>query len=116
MRALERICRRMGLIDPQGENLWQAIVHMHQQYTCKGPNMLWTMDSYHKLKPYGIIINDCIDGFGQDLALFAIGFFLVKLQLFPHNLQGFFLVKCWVFFLKMLRLYSQEIMALSLNF
>ena len=28
----------------------------------QGPNYLWHMDSYDKLKPYGISIHGCIDG------------------------------------------------------
>ncbi|KAL4009634.1 hypothetical protein ACER0C_003486 [Sarotherodon galilaeus] len=38
------------LVDPQG-------------YSCRGPNALWHMDGYDKLKPYGIAISGCIDGF-----------------------------------------------------
>ena len=42
-----------------------------RQYTCSGPNALWHMDSYDKLKPYGIAINDCIDGFSSH-AMFSL--------------------------------------------
>ena len=31
-------------------------------YLNKGPNYLWHMDGYDKLKPYGIAIHGCIDG------------------------------------------------------
>ncbi len=31
-------------------------------YLNKDPNYLWHMDSYDKLKPYGIAIHGCIDG------------------------------------------------------
>ena len=34
-------------------------------YYAKGPNFLWHLDSYDKLKPYGICINGCIDGFSR---------------------------------------------------
>ena len=28
----------------------------------QGPNFIWHMDGYDKLKPYGITIHGCIDG------------------------------------------------------
>lgn len=31
-------------------------------YLNKGPNYLWHLDGYDKLKPYGITIHGCIDG------------------------------------------------------
>ena len=31
-------------------------------YFSKGPNFLWHIDGYDKLKPYGICIHGCIDG------------------------------------------------------
>ncbi|KAF3833193.1 hypothetical protein F7725_026858, partial [Dissostichus mawsoni] len=36
-----------------------------RQYHSRGPNALWHMESYDKLKPYGIAINGCIDGFSR---------------------------------------------------
>lgn len=36
-------------------------------YWSSGPNHLWHVDSYDKLKPYGICINGCIDGFSRRL-------------------------------------------------
>lgn len=38
-----------------------------RQYFNKGPNYLWHLDSYDKLKPYGICINGCIDGFSRHI-------------------------------------------------
>uniref|UniRef100_W5MTV9 Integrase catalytic domain-containing protein n=1 Tax=Lepisosteus oculatus TaxID=7918 RepID=W5MTV9_LEPOC len=32
-------------------------------YYSRGPNNVWHIDGYDKLKPYGICINGCIDGF-----------------------------------------------------
>ena len=31
-------------------------------YLSKGPNYIWHVDGYDKLKPYGIAIHGCIDG------------------------------------------------------
>lgn len=38
-----------------------------RQYIIRGPNALWHMDSYDKLKQFGIAINGCIDGFSQHI-------------------------------------------------
>ena len=32
-----------------------------------GPNFIWHVDGYDKLKPYGLCINACIDGFSRHL-------------------------------------------------
>ncbi len=31
-------------------------------FLCQGPNFIWHMDGYDKLKPFGITIHGCIDG------------------------------------------------------
>ena len=36
-----------------------------RQYFAKGPNYLWHVDSYDKLKPFGLCISGCIDGFSR---------------------------------------------------
>ncbi|KAJ8318742.1 LOW QUALITY PROTEIN: hypothetical protein KUTeg_003833 [Tegillarca granosa] len=45
----------MKLLDPKGI----------RQYLCPGPNFVWHVDSYDKLKPFGIAINGCIDGYSR---------------------------------------------------
>ncbi len=53
-------------IDPEGVEHRRA---RRRQYFSRGPNALWHMDSYDKLKPYGIAINGCIDSFTADVVL-----------------------------------------------
>lgn len=38
-----------------------------RQYSSRGPNYLWHIDCYDKLKPYGITINGCIDGYSRHI-------------------------------------------------
>ncbi|KAJ8011875.1 hypothetical protein DPEC_G00062830 [Dallia pectoralis] len=38
-----------------------------RQYFSQGPNFIWHIDSYDKLKPYGICINGCIDGYSRKI-------------------------------------------------
>ena len=55
------------ILDPEGVELQRARCLQHQQYKSRGPNALWCMDSYDKLKPYGTAINGCIDGFSHHI-------------------------------------------------
>lgn len=73
LRAVQRgfvvsqdtIRRIIKLVDPQGVELRRARRLRRRQYSCRGPNALWHMDGYDKLKPYGIAISGCIDGFSR---------------------------------------------------
>ncbi|KAF3832661.1 hypothetical protein F7725_026326 [Dissostichus mawsoni] len=52
-------------LDPRGVALRQAGRLRRRRYFSKGPNFIWHLDSYDKLKPYGICINGCIDGYSR---------------------------------------------------
>lgn len=53
------------LVDLQGVELRRARRLRRRQYICSGPNPLWHIDGYDKLKPYGIAIHGCIDGYSR---------------------------------------------------
>ncbi|XP_077981760.1 uncharacterized protein LOC144442917 [Glandiceps talaboti] len=36
-------------------------------FSLKGPNQVWHLDGYDKLKPYGICISGCIDGYSRKI-------------------------------------------------
>lgn len=55
----------MGLLDPEGRDIRQKHKLKRRLYLSKGPNYIWHLDSYDKLRPYGICINGCIDGFSR---------------------------------------------------
>ncbi|KAF3836224.1 hypothetical protein F7725_028782, partial [Dissostichus mawsoni] len=61
----DSIRRIIKLVDQQGVELRRAHRLRRRQYRCRGPNALWHMDGYDKLKPYGIAINGCIDSFSR---------------------------------------------------
>ena len=52
-------------LDPEGVELRRARRLRRRKYHSRDPNALWHMDSYDKLKPYGIAINGCIEGFSR---------------------------------------------------
>ncbi|XP_061739265.1 uncharacterized protein LOC133556012 [Nerophis ophidion] len=54
-------------LDPRGVEL-RARRRLHRRnYFAKGPNYIWHFDSYDKLKPFGVCINGCIDGFSRKI-------------------------------------------------
>lgn len=60
-----------------------------REYQSKGPNYMWHVDGYDKLKPYGLCINGCVDGFSRKI---------VWLEVYctnndPRIMTGYFLHK-----------------------
>ena len=54
-------------LDKDGVELrWKGRLK-RRKYFAKGPNYLWHLDAYDKLKPYGLCISGCIDGFSRQL-------------------------------------------------
>lgn len=61
----ETVRLALQLIDPDGVEIRRRRRLRRRQYSNSGPNFLWHLDSYDKLKPYGICINGCTDGFSR---------------------------------------------------
>ncbi len=57
----------LSLLDPIGSQARQTRRLRRRQYFAEGPNYVWHIDLYDKLKPYGICINGCIDGFSRQV-------------------------------------------------
>lgn len=55
----------LKILDPQGVQLRSRRRLRRRLYNNPGPNFLWHVDSYNKLKPYGICINGALDGFSR---------------------------------------------------
>ena len=54
-------------IDPKDSQERKSRKLRCRQNHSKGPNYIWHVDSYDKLKPYGICINVCIDGYSRKI-------------------------------------------------
>lgn len=63
----------LSYLDPSGVEIRKRKRLRRRQYHNKGPNYLWHVDSYDKLKPYGICINGCIDGFSRHIIWLRAG-------------------------------------------
>lgn len=57
----------MKLLDPEGISDRKRKRLRRRIYKSKGPNYVWHVDSYDKLKPFGIAVNGCIDGFSRNV-------------------------------------------------
>ena len=56
----------LQLLDPAGISIGKRKRLRKRQYVSKGPNYVWHNDSYDNLKPCGIAIDGCIDGFSRN--------------------------------------------------
>ncbi|CAC5386636.1 unnamed protein product [Mytilus coruscus] len=54
-------------LDQTGVKCRNARKLTRRTYMNNGPNYIWHMDGYDKLKPYGICIHRCIDGFSRNI-------------------------------------------------
>lgn len=54
-------------IDPEGVRCRTKRRLRRREYSNPGPNYLWHLDGYDKLKPYGICIHGCIDGYSREI-------------------------------------------------
>lgn len=57
----------LSILDHEGVQSRKRHRLKRRAYFSLGPNYVWHVDSYDKLKPYGIAINGCIDGFSRNI-------------------------------------------------
>lgn len=55
------------LLDPEGVLARCKRRLVRRTYRSSGPNATWHMDGYDKLKPFGIALSGCIDGYSRKL-------------------------------------------------
>ena len=55
----------LRILDPEGVNLRSKHRLRTRTYHAKGPNYLWHIDGYDKLKPFGFCTRGAIDGFSH---------------------------------------------------
>ena len=57
----------MQTLDPDGVALRRQRKLRRRKYYAKGPNFVWHIDGWDKLKPYGIAVHGCVDGFSRHI-------------------------------------------------
>ena len=63
----------LGILDPAGVGLRARGRLFRRQYSCSGPNHLWHIDGYDKLKQFGFAIHGAIDGFSRKVLWLRVG-------------------------------------------
>jgi len=63
----------LRIVDPVGVENRSKHRLKRRQYRSKGPNYIWHMDGYDKLKPFGFCIHGCIDGYSQRIVWLEVG-------------------------------------------
>ncbi|XP_031333807.1 uncharacterized protein LOC116176151 [Photinus pyralis] len=61
-------------MDPVGVLTRKRRRLQRRKYWNKGPNYIWHVDGYDKLKPFGICISGCIDGFSRKIMWLKAGY------------------------------------------
>ena len=63
----------LKILDPAGVEARSRHCLRRRIYTCKGPNYIWYIDGYDKLKPYGFCIHGAIDGYTRRILWLEVG-------------------------------------------
>jgi hypothetical protein len=91
-------------LDPAGVDRRQARRLVRRRYESDGPNAVWHLDGYDKLKPYGLCVSGCVDGFSRKVIWLNVyctnsdpriigGYYLEAVQKFggcPKRVRGDF--------------------------
>ncbi|XP_028456051.1 uncharacterized protein LOC114570053 [Perca flavescens] len=67
------VMRLMGELDPSGKENRSRRRFVRRAYHSMGPNDVWHVDGYDKMKPFGIAISGCIDGFSRKIMWLKCG-------------------------------------------
>ena len=59
--------RIIKTLDPLGVGLRKSHKLKRRMYTSRGPNFMWHVDGYDKLKSFGFPIDGCIDGYNRKI-------------------------------------------------
>ncbi|XP_031334523.1 uncharacterized protein LOC116164477 [Photinus pyralis] len=77
----------LALLDPEGVYIRKRKRLRRRRYFNEGPNAVWHIDSYDKLKRYGICINGAIDGFSRHIIWLHAG----RTSSNPKVIAGYYL-------------------------
>ena len=69
----ETVRHALRVLDPDGVERRLRHRLKRRQYKGRGPNFLWHIDGYDKLKPFGFSIHGCIDGYSRRIMWLEVG-------------------------------------------
>ena len=67
------VMKLMRVIDGQAVERRRKRRLLRRRYICPGPNYVWHIDGYDKLKPFGFAIHGAIDGFSRRILWLEVG-------------------------------------------
>ena len=69
----ETVRELLKILDPEGVNGRSRHRLQRRQYKTEGPNHVWHIDGYDKLKPFGFCIHGSIDGYSRRVMWLDVG-------------------------------------------
>ena len=69
----ERVMTLLKELDPDGVETRRKKRLRRRAYHTKGPNFIWHIDGYDKIKPFGFSVHGCVDGFPRRLLWLEVG-------------------------------------------
>ena len=69
----DTVMHALRVIDPQGVENRRRHRLQRRRYCTPGPNFLWHLDGWDKLKPYGFCVHGCMDGFSRRILWLEVG-------------------------------------------
>ena len=69
----ETVRHALRIFDPDGVDRWLRHRLQRRQYKGRGPNFIWHIDGYDKLKPFSFSIHGCIDGYSRRIMWLEYG-------------------------------------------
>ena len=69
----ETVRELLKILDPDGVAARSRHRLRRRQYRTKGPNHLWHIDGYDKLKPFGFCVHGAIDGYSRRIMWLEVG-------------------------------------------
>jgi hypothetical protein len=69
----ETVRHALKILDPAGVEARSRHCLQRRTYVCKGPNYIWHIDGYDKLKPFGFCIHGAIDGYTRRILWLEVG-------------------------------------------
>ena len=73
----------LRILDPDGVDRRLRRRLQRRQYKGRGPNFIWHIDGYDKLKPFGFSIHGCIDGYSRRIMWLEVGTSMVAQRYQP---------------------------------
>ena len=69
----DTVRRIVKSLDPHGVELRSRKRFRRRRYVVPGPNFIWHIDGYDKLKPYGFCVHGAIDGYSRRILWLEVG-------------------------------------------